>query len=256
MIAADLHSHTNCSHGVAPAAAMISAGANTGLKYMAISEHSPLPPGFQCALYTDGLERNFYCLMEELRKAQAQNESLLIGLELDWTPSNYGWMKDIANSCKFDHILGSLHYLDGKSVGNPASWPEELSLAEHYERFEAYYYEMAAMCSSGLVDIAAHTDFIKLRVWKIFHKWLDTRDAEKAIAHALSAMKKHGVSLEINTAGLRQPFQEIYPCSKIMKMAREHDISISFGSDAHRPEDVTAGFDEAESWAKQHGYEN
>ena len=254
MIRADLHSHTKCSHGLATAGEMLATAAETGLDYFAISEHSPLPPGYGCALYTGDLERDFPLLIRELVEMKRHKPGLLLGLELDWTPSAHAWMRDIVSSAPFDHVLGSLHFLDGKSVGNPASWPASLSRAEHFERFEAYYYEMASMCKSGLINIASHPDFIKIRVFELFHEWLDSPEAEKAIFSALVAMKKHDVALEINSAGLRQPFREMYPCSKIMRLAKQARVNISFGSDAHRPEDIAAAFEEARLWAMRHGY--
>lgn len=255
MIVADLHSHTVCSHGLGTACEMLEAGARAGLRYTSVSEHTPLPPGFRCGLYQGSLDEKFPLLMRELVSLKQGCNSLLIGLELDWTPSNFAWMRDIVQAWPFDHVLGSLHYLDGKSTGNPASWPENMPLARKFERFTSYFHEMAAMCSSGLINIVSHPDFIKLRVFDDFHKWLRLPEAETAIQTALKAMKKYGVALEINSAGLRQPFREFYPCSRILEMARQTGIEISIGSDAHRPEDIARDFDVAEAWARQRGYE-
>lgn len=256
MILADLHAHTNCSHGTASILEMLDAGEKSNLRYMAISEHSPLPPGFLCKLYNSDFEKNFPPLLRKIEQLKKGRPGFLAGLELDWTPGCYSWMRDLVAQMRFDHVLGSLHFLDGKSVGNPASWPADMPRAERFERFQAYYHEMAAMAASGLINIASHPDFIKLRVWDDFQAWLGTSGSEQAIGCALRAMARHGVALEINTAGLRWPFHEFYPCSKILGLARECGVEISFGSDAHRPEDVAAGFAEAENLARKHGYKS
>ncbi|WP_456450292.1 PHP-associated domain-containing protein, partial [Hydrogenimonas sp.] len=44
--------------------------------------------------------------------------------------------------------------------------------------------------------------------------------------------------LEINAAGYRKPIGEAYPSRELLVMAYERDIPITFGSDAHKPEQV------------------
>lgn len=256
MILADLHTHTSCSHGTDLPAKLLDYGKKASLRHMAISEHSPLPPGFHCHLYNDKFPESFPSLIRELSDLKKRSPLLLIGMELDWTPANYNYMRQLVESAPFDHVLGSLHFLDGKSVGNPASWPVGMDQEVCFERFQAYYHEMASMCSSGLINIASHPDFIKLRVFDDFHKWLNTAAAGQAIAHAMEAMASNHVALEINTAGLRWPFGEFYPARKILAIARECGVEISFGSDAHKAEDVGAGFAEAEKYARSCGYDH
>jgi histidinol-phosphatase (PHP family) len=47
---------------------------------------------------------------------------------------------------------------------------------------------------------------------------------------------------------------EIYPSPLIVALAHERDIPICFGSDAHSPADVGAGFDAALRLAWEAGY--
>ena len=47
---------------------------------------------------------------------------------------------------------------------------------------------------------------------------------------------------------------EPYPSMLLMSMACERGIPVCFGSDAHRPDEVGAGFDTALDWAREAGY--
>lgn len=56
--------------------------------------------------------------------------------------------------------------------GRPCSWSPDFLLPQRFERFAAYYEEMARLASSGLVDVAAHPDFIKACCFDDFQAWL------------------------------------------------------------------------------------
>jgi histidinol-phosphatase (PHP family) len=60
--------------------------------------------------------------------------------------------------------------------------------------------------------------------------------------------------MELNTAGLRKDCKEIYPSPAIVRLAREMGVPITFASDAHAPEEVGMGFDQAIQLARSSGY--
>jgi histidinol-phosphatase (PHP family) len=68
------------------------------------------------------------------------------------------------------------------------------------------------------------------------------------------AIAKSKICVEINTAGLRRPCAEIYPGEQFLKILRDYDVPIVFGSDAHKPEDLGRNFKEALLLAKKVGY--
>ena len=70
----------------------------------------------------------------------------------------------------------------------------------------------------------------------------------------LDAIAAAGSLVEINTSGLRRPAQEPYPSLRLLAGARKRGIGITFGSDAHRAQDVAAGFAEALALAESAGY--
>lgn len=257
MLKTDLHNHTIISHGAADAETMYEAAKKAGLDYFGISEHSPLPEGFICRLYTGDLEGEFPRLVEtvlELKKKPGLPR-MLLGLELDWLPSRMDWMRGLVDKYPFDYVLGSLHSLDGWSVGNELNW-QSLGRHERFGRFSGYYYEMASMAASGLAQIASHPDFIKMRAYADYHAWLETPQSRDALRAALESMAKHNVAMEVSSAGLRMGFHEPYPCAPVMGIARELNLQIVFGSDAHRPQDVGCCLDILKEYAESFGFDH
>ena len=47
--------------------------------------------------------------------------------------------------------------------------------------------------------------------------------------------------IEINSAGLRKPVQEMYPCRQIIEKMFQLGLPVTMGSDAHHPDQVAEG---------------
>ena len=60
--------------------------------------------------------------------------------------------------------------------------------------------------------------------------------------------------MELNTAGLRKECREIYPSPIIVRLASDLGVPITFGSDAHAPNEVGLNFAEAVQSARSAGY--
>lgn len=259
MILADLHNHTAASHGTANAATMAAQARAAGLRWFGLSEHSPLPEGFSCALYTGDLAAEFPRYAADvlrLREAAEQGDGprMLLGLELDWLPSRLACMRELTAAWPFDYVLGSLHYLDGMSVGAVANWGAAVTREERFARFAAYFYEMASMAKSGLVQAASHPDFIKLRAFDDFRAWLALPESRAPLESAVTALADSGTAMEVSAAGLRQGFAEPYPAPAVMRLAAEAGVAICFGSDAHAPADVARDFDRLAAYARSFGF--
>jgi len=83
-----------------------------------------------------------------------------------------------------------------------------------------------------------------------------TMDFDDKIDVVLNEVKTAGMVVEVNTAGLRKPVQEIYPSRPILEKIFEEQIDITLGSDAHKPEDVGYAFDEAIALIKEIGFDH
>ena len=100
MIYADLHTHTAYSHGTGSIGEIYKEAKDKGLAYIGFSEHSPLPKGLNCSLYTGDLGAAFPLFVEDvaLLKAMSGGPEALLGIELDWLPTRLSWMPPIPST--------------------------------------------------------------------------------------------------------------------------------------------------------------
>lgn len=265
MICADVHNHTIASHGLATVSEMFAAAQARNLVWYGFSEHSPLPPGYSCPLYTGDLSVTFPAYVAEVMALREQTAShsfaghadaprVLMGMELDWLPVNMPWMRDVIARYPFDYIIGGLHFVGDVPVGSPRSWGPEVARAQRFARYDAYYEIMQGLAASGMVDVVAHPDFIKVCCYDDFQAWLALPGSTDRIAAALEAMRATDTAMEVSSAGLRKPFCEPYPGPAIMRLAADIGLTISFGSDAHNTQDTGSHFDELAAYAAAFGF--
>ena len=117
--------------------------------------------------------------------------------------------------------------------------------------FQKIYFEHLAMAAeSKHFDAISHPDLVK----NCFpRKW----ELAKVIDHicvCLDRIAKTGVAMELNTAGLRKNCREIYPSPKIVHLAAQAGVPITFASDAHAIGEVGMNFAEAVTLARGAGY--
>src|SRR5665647_2755571 len=128
-------------------------------------------------------------------------------------------------------------------------WSMELDELDGYVSLvQALAREYAA--DTGLFHVIGHLDQAK----KFGHRPDDAEAVTAAASRALHAIRQAGAALELNTAGLRKPVGEAYPAPGLLAEARGLGIPLTFGSDAHRPEEVGWAFDQAAVTAREAGY--
>ena len=264
MICADVHNHTIASHGLATVGEMYAAAKERNLRWYGFSEHSPLPPGYSCPLYKGDLAVTFPAYAAEVMALREQTACLpgtqsasprvLMGMELDWLPVNMPWMRDIIGHYPFDYIIGGLHFVGDVPVGSPRCWGPVVERHERFARYDAYYEIMQGLAASGMVDVVAHPDFIKVCCYDDFQAWLALPGSTDRIAAVLEAMRTTDTAMEVSSAGLRKPFHEPYPGPVIMRLAADLGLTISFGSDAHNTQDTGSHFSELAAYAAAYGF--
>jgi histidinol-phosphatase (PHP family) len=188
--------------------------------------------------------------VEKVRRAQHEFPQLTIrlGLEVDYLPGHEDWIRDLAARHPWDYFIGSVHYVsEDWAVDNP----NQLSEWKHRDAFEVwsvYFDRLTAAAKTGLFEIIGHADLPK----KFGHR--PTRDCTPLYVKFLGAAKQHHCAIELNTAGLRKDCREIYPSRAILQLAYAKGVPITFGSDAHAPEEVGMNFTEAIELARLVGY--
>ncbi len=260
MIYADLHTHTLYAHGNNTPKEMYEAGKKRGLMIHGFSEHSPRPLGYDYpSEYREKLAAHFADYVREVRELAEQapldgGREVLLGLEMDWLENEIPFQQQVLAGEHFDYVIGGIHFLGTWGFDASAEDWKQLSAEGREECYARYYATMKKMAESGLFDIVAHPDLIKIFTVNEFHAWLEKPDSMSLVRDALRAVKNAGMAMEISSAGLRKPCGEIYPCGKIVEAAAELHVPITFGSDGHCVNTIATGFEELSRHAAAAGY--
>jgi histidinol-phosphatase (PHP family) len=71
----------------------------------------------------------------------------------------------------------------------------------------------------------------------------------------VEAISESGIAVEVSTAGLRRPIEEIYPAPALAAMCVEAGAAFSLSSDAHVPADVGHAYEDAVAAMRTWGIE-
>lgn len=258
MITLDLHTHTKYSHGLDTPADMFAAARAKGITLYGFSEHSPRPHSYNYTHeYREHLTKYFPIYVREVQELQQQfPQQVLLGMEMDWMNSELDFIQQSITAYDFDYLIGSVHFL--KTWGyddDPGDWDEQ-DKSVYSARYEEYFLTLARMARSGLFNIAAHPDLIKIFSVDVFRRWLDESSSLDLVRDALLAVKENGMAMEVSTAGLRKPCKEFYPGPRIMRLAADLGVDISLASDSHAVAHAAFGFDKLEAYVRSFGYDS
>ena len=166
---------------------------------------------------------------------------LRLGLETDYIPGAEDRIRNMLEAREFDYVVGSVHFVGDVAVDDPRydAWGIGGEPDAVWRRFFAF---MAEAARSGLYDILAHPDLVK--VWGPERPRPD-RDLRFYYEPLVEAIAESGIAVEISTAGLRKPVGELYPSRAFAEMCVDAGASFALSSDAHMPEHVGYEYERA-----------
>jgi histidinol-phosphatase (PHP family) len=170
-----------------------------------------------------------------------EQTDLRLGIEADFVPGGEDRMANLLAARELDYVVGSVHFLaDGAlDMDDYSVWNSGRSVEEVWRR---YFETIGESARCGLFDIIAHPDLVKY--WGDPRR-VPERDLRFYYEPAVAGMAEAGVAVEVSTAGLRKPVGELYPSRAFLEMCLEAGVPVALSSDAHRPEDVGAGYEQA-----------
>ena len=170
-----------------------------------------------------------------------EQTDLRLGLELDFIPGREDRTQNLIDRLDLDYVVGSVHFLGGLAVDDDDYdiWQSGRSPEDVWRR---YFETLAQAARSGLFDILAHPDLVK--VWG-GSRPLPAGDLRRYYEPAIEAIAESAIAVEVSTAGLRKPVGEIYPAPAFLAASLEAGAAVALSSDAHLPEQVGFGYDEA-----------
>jgi histidinol-phosphatase (PHP family) len=166
---------------------------------------------------------------------------LKLGLEMDFVPGAEDRTRNLLEDRDFDYVLGSVHFLGDRAVDHEG-WDVWELRGDPDTVWRRYFEAVAEAARSGLFDVLAHPDLVK--VWGSARPNPD-RDPRFYYEPAVEAIAEAGVAVEVSTAGLRKPVGEIYPSAEFAGMCLDAGATFTLSSDAHSPADVGHAYDRA-----------
>jgi histidinol-phosphatase (PHP family) len=167
---------------------------------------------------------------------------LRLGLEADYVRGAEDRIASLLDEHDFDYVVGSVHYLGEQGALDDQRNDAWESFADADSIWRTYFEWQAELVRSGLFDIVSHPDLIK--IWGE-DRPSPERDPRFHYEPFVQALAESDVAVEVSTAGLRKPVGEIYPSRALAEMCREAGVEFALSSDAHAPDQVGFGYDQA-----------
>jgi histidinol-phosphatase (PHP family) len=170
-----------------------------------------------------------------------ERTDLRLGIEADFVIGGEDRMANLLQARDFDYVIGSVHFLRDEAVDmdDYSVWDKGHSAEDVWRR---YFQTLGEAARSGLFDVLAHPDLVK--VWGR-ERPLPQGDLRRYYELAIDGIAEGGIAVEVSTAGLRKRAEELYPAPAFLKMCLEAGAPVALSSDAHLPQDVGADYGRA-----------
>jgi histidinol-phosphatase (PHP family) len=171
-----------------------------------------------------------------------EDTDLRLGIEADFIPGREDRTANLLEARDWDYVVGSVHFLADLAV-DMEEYDVWKGLGGDPDRVWGRYFEtLGEAARSGLFDILAHPDLVK--VWGAGRPRPDG-DLRRFYDLAMDGIAETRPAIEVSTAGLRKPAGEIYPAAGFLEMALDAGCPVALSSDAHVPEHIGHAYDEA-----------
>jgi histidinol-phosphatase (PHP family) len=249
----DYHVHTaRCGHASGAMERYVERAIEAGLTELGFSDHLFLywlpadqrDPELTMAEW----EHDFYMQdVERCRERYASDITIRRSIEADYIPGHEQKLASILQRYDWDYVIGSVHFIedwgfdDSRNIARFDQWQIDALYARYFDL-------VGASAETGLFDTIGHSDLVK----KFGHR----PEADQAAAYAALAarLSRMGVCAEVNTGGLRKPVAEAYPHLDLLRAYQVAGVPVTFGSDAHAPNEVAADLDAACALMREAGY--
>jgi histidinol-phosphatase (PHP family) len=190
--------------------------------------------------------------IDEYCRFVREETDLRLGIEADWVSGREDRMAALLDAREWDYVVGSVHFLRDRGVDSDygGDWDVWDTARDADEVWKAYFETLAHAASSGLYDIMAHPDLVK--VWGA-ERPQPEKDPRYYYEPAVEAMAAAGVAAEVSTAGLRKTVGELYPAPALMEMLVDAGVPIALSSDAHVPDQLGFRYEDAVAFLADHG---
>lgn len=198
-----------------------------GICHMGFSEHAPFlfPGGYEsCYRLLSAEVEDYFREGNALSKTYADRIELSLGFEMEYYPAYFKDMITYARKIGGEYLVLGQHFLYNEI-------PDEVhstNIRENLVQLREYVQCMVCGMESGLFSVAAHPDLARF-----------TGDPDiylEEMRPICRAAIETGVPLEINFLGIRDGRH--YPREDFWRLVGELHAPVTFGCDAHAPQDA------------------
>jgi histidinol-phosphatase (PHP family) len=181
---------------------------------------------------------------------------IFCGLEIGFVPGIERMIEDAISSNPFDFIMGGVHTLNGADIVSTSESVAYFKTMSPRQLCSEYFEVLEQAIECQLFDCIAHFDIYKRCGLDFYGEALNASHSG-LFERSLDMMASIGLSLEVNSAGLRKNLPWPYPSPDILEFAKDAGIvDITIGSDCHLPEDIGRGLDRCVETALRSGFES
>jgi histidinol-phosphatase (PHP family) len=171
-----------------------------------------------------------------------EQTDLKLGIEADFIAGREDRMATLLDSHEWDFVVGSVHFVGEHAVDHDGYeiWDHRSQRPD--ELWRRYFVTLGEAARTGLFDILAHPDLVK--IWGS-RRPVPEGDLRRFYELAMDGIAESQVAIEVSTAGLRKPVDELYPSRAFLEMCIDAGCPVALSSDAHVPGDVGRDYDRA-----------
>ena len=190
---------------------------------------------------------------------------ILLALEVDYIPGVTPPINHYRKHNHFDYFIGSVHhvkneyskklwFIDGPDIKIYDNGMKEIFSGDARMAVTAYYRQVQEMIVTQKPDIVGHLDKIKMynrnRFFSEEESWYVT-----LVEETLDMISDAGCVIEVNTRGIYKKRSEtFFPGPEVLKKVHERNIPVTITSDAHKPHELSQGFEDTRKQLSELGY--
>jgi len=247
----DFHVHSNfsgdCKYSMEE---MVQGAINLGVKELSFTDHVDFDYGNNEVDFIFNID-DYFKEIKRIREKYFKQIKILSGIELGMQPHLCNKIDELIPLESFDFKIMSLHTAKGK----------ELHEGDFYmnrspkEAYNDYYDEL-------LTNLNLFNNFEIIGHLNLIDRYVKYMDASLKLENYLDLIKKvlskiidMGKGIEVNTSGIRYGVNSFHPTVEILKHYKDLGGEIiTFGSDAHKPDDICFAYNEVITLLRDLGF--
>ncbi|MFP5364766.1 MAG: histidinol-phosphatase [Thermoleophilia bacterium] len=171
-----------------------------------------------------------------------EQTDLRLGIEADFVAGREDRMATLLDAHDWDYVVGSVHFVGEHAVDHDGYEVWDHRSQRPDELWRRYFRTLGEAARTGMFDILAHPDLVK--IWGP-RRPVPEGDLRRFYELAMDGIAESKIAIEVSTAGLRKPVAELYPSRAFLEMCLDAGCPVALSSDAHVPGDVGRDYDRA-----------